>query len=455
MLHRFAFAGIFALLASTPLPAADRPNIIVIVSDDQGYNDLSVQGGREIPTPHIDSIASNGVRFTSGYVSGPYCSPTRAGLMTGRYQTRFGHEFNPGPAATTDADVGLPLTQATLADRLKAAGYVTGMVGKWHLGYSSKFHPMQRGFDEFFGFLGGAHSYVNSEEDPDNRILRGVQPVSEPAYLTDALGREAVAFIDRHKTPAKPFFLYWTFNAVHSPLQAPEKYLSRFATITDTRRRTYAAMLSAMDDAVGLALAKLREAGLENNTLIFYVSDNGGPASNGSNNHPLRGQKAQTLEGGIRVPFLVQWKGTLPAGVAYDQPVIQLDIHATALAAAGVAPTPAMNLDGVNLLPYLKGESSGPPHQALYWQFGEQMAIRAGDWKLVRHTDSDGRMELYNLAQDIGEKIDLGSANPAKAAELKAAWEQWHSRNVEPLWKARAKKSTTDPARKKNKNKAD
>jgi arylsulfatase A-like enzyme len=420
-------------MASQLLAAETRPNIIVIVSDDQGYNDLGVQGCKDIATPHIDALARGGIRFTSGYVSGPYCSPTRAGLITGRYQQRFGHEFNPGPAQNASEHMGLPLEEKTLADRLKAAGYATGMVGKWHLGYQDKFHPLKRGFDEFYGFLGGAHSYLDARADAANPILRGTQTVEEQEYLTDAFGREAVAYIDRHKE--HPFFLYLTFNAVHTPMHATEKYLARFASIQDERRRTYAAMTAAMDDNIGRVMGRLREAGLQENTLVFYVSDNGGPAANGSNNHPLRGYKAQTLEGGIRVPFFAYWQGRLPAGKTYDQPVIQLDIAATALAAAGIDASSENKLDGVNLLPYLTGEKTQSPHAALYWRFGPQMAIRRGDWKLVRHSGST-ETELYNLAKDIGEQNNLAQSEPGKLKELKAAWDEWNSQLREPLWQA-------------------
>ena len=341
-----------------------KPNIIVIVADDQGYADLGIQGGKDIPTPHIDSIAKHGVRCSNGYVSGPYCSPTRAGLLTGRYQQRFGHEFNPG-GASASGDLGLTLSEKTLANRLKAAGYATGMVGKWHLGSAPKFHPMQRGFDEYFGFLGGAHSYLEVGAGRD-AVLRGTEPVDKVSYLTDDFAREAVAFIDRHHS--QPFFLYLPFNSVHNPMHATAKYLDRFASIKDERRRTYAAMTSAMDDAVGAVLDKLDETKVADNTLIFYFSDNGGPPVNGSNNGVLRGNKAQTLEGGIRVPFFVQWKAKLPKGVVYEQPVIQLDIAPTALAAAGVTIGTEAKLDGVNLLPYLAGENKTAPHEALYWR---------------------------------------------------------------------------------------
>lgn len=447
--------GIVAGIDAKPANSADsvrRPNVIVIVADDQGYADLGCQGGKDIPTPNIDSLAANGVRCTNGYVSGPYCSPTRAGLMTGRYQQRFGHEFNPGPAQVAGDDVGLSLKEVTLADRLKGAGYATGMVGKWHLGYSAKFHPLQRGFTEYFGFLGGAHSYLDFTEDKLNPILRGAEPVNEKAYLTDVLGREAVAYIDRHQK--EPFFLYLTFNAVHTPMQATEKYLARFSQIADERRRTYAAMTSAMDDAVGAVLEKLRQANIEQDTMIFYISDNGGPPVNSSNNHPLRGYKAQTLEGGIRVPFMVQWKDHLPAGKTYAAPVIQLDIQPTALAAAGVTWSADAHLDGVNLLPHLMGESKKDPHDALYWRFGQQMAIRRGNWKLVKHAGSEAQ-ELYDLAADMGETKDLATANPEKVKELQAKYDAWNAELVAPAWGApNAQKANNKKANAKKKKAA-
>ncbi len=441
-----ALLGILSNLALAA--AAAKPNILVILSDDLGYGELGCQGFTpQIPTPNIDSIAAAGVRFTSGYVSGPYCSPTRAAFMTGRYQTRFGHEFNPGPARTAGKTFGLPLTETTIADRLKTAGYTTGWFGKSHLGYEPPFHPLKRGFDEFYGFLGGAHSYLDASADAANPILRGTKPTTDiDGYTTDAFAREAVAFIDRHQS--KPWFCYLAFNAVHAPLEATNKYLSRFSDISDNKRSRYAAMQSAMDDAVGSVLAKVRALGLEENTLIVFFSDNGGPTvQTTSANGPLRGFKAQTWEGGIRVPFMVQWKGHIPAGKVDDRPVIQLDIYPTALAAAGVAIQPEWQVEGVNLLPYLTGEKQGPPHEALYWRFGPQVAIRAGDWKLVKGAGSAGVQgiersaksnmqgaELYHLGRDIGEKTNLAAQEPAKVQELAAAWDRWNANNVEAKW---------------------
>lgn len=442
-LHGMWLVGAVLAAWLGPLPALQaqpkgKPNILVIVGDDMGYADVGVHGCKDIPTPHIDSIAKHGVRFTSGYVSGPYCSPTRAGLMTGRYQTRFGHEFNPGPQPKDE--VGLSLAETTIAQRLRALGYATGMVGKWHLGSAAKFHPMERGFQEYFGFLGGAHPYFPGKGAP---ILRGRENAMETEYLTDAFRREALGFIDRHK--AEPFFLYLAFNAVHTPLQATEKYLQRFAHIQDQARRKYAAMMSAMDDAIGAVLAKLRETGLEDNTLIFFISDNGGPVGvNGSNNFPLRGAKATTWEGGIRVEWLLQWKGRLAGGKLYEHPVIQLDILPTSVAAAGGSVPPDWKLDGVNLLPFLEGKSEGVPHTALFWRFGNQTAVRMGDMVLVEAKGSKGK-QLFNLREDIGQTKDLAAAHPERVRELQAAWNAWDKGNVPAAWKG-------GQAKKKDKN---
>jgi arylsulfatase A-like enzyme len=410
---------------------AARPNILIIVGDDMGYADIGVHGCKDIPTPHIDSLAKNGVRCTSGYVSGPYCSPTRAGLMTGRYQQRFGHEFNPGPVAGDD--VGLPLSETTLADRLKAAGYKTGMVGKWHLGYTEKYHPNNRGFQEYYGFLGGARSYFPLPNDPPvgGRMYRNQEVVPETdQYTTDTFTREATAFIDRHVKDE--WFLYLTYNAVHGPMNATEKYLDRFKNVSDENRRTYCAMMSAMDDGIGVVLKKLDENKLTENTLIFFVSDNGGPPVNSSSNGVLRGNKAQTWEGGVRVPYLVQWKGHIPAGKTFDNPVIQLDMHPTALAAAGVEAKNA-KFDGVNLLPYLEGKNTQPPHDSLYWRFGDQMAIRHGNLKLVQGRGADSRM-LFDLAADIGEKKDLSAEKPEVVRELTAKYDAWNATLEQPRW---------------------
>jgi arylsulfatase A-like enzyme len=450
ILRHTIFTFTFIALASVPLRAAAKPNILLIVGDDMGYADVGFHGCKDIPTPNLDALAASGVRFTSGYVSGPYCSPTRAGLLTGRYQTRFGHEFNPSGAAN-----GLPLTEKTIADRLKAAGYATGLVGKWHLGAGPEYHPLKRGFDEFYGFLGGAHSYFEP-----NGVWRGTQPVGELDYTTDAFGRESAAFIERHK--GAPWFLYLSFNAVHTPMHATGDRLAKFASVGDEKRQTYNAMMLAMDEAIGRVRTKLVEAGLEKNTLVFFISDNGGPTMpstsvNAARNEPLRGSKRTTLEGGIRVPFVVSWPSQLKPGV-YEEPAIQLDLTATALAAAGVNANPNWRAEGVDLLPFLRGEKSGTPHDALYWRFGQQMAIRVGDYKLVRYDNNADTLtgarnqpvsvaKLYNVATDPGENKDLAAAMPEKVTELQSKWDEWNATNIQPRWgSAHTDNDGADPA---------
>jgi arylsulfatase A-like enzyme len=410
-----------------------RPNILLIVADDLGYGELGCQGDPQVPTPHIDSISRNGIRFTSGYVSCPVCSPTRAGLMTGRYQQRFGHEFNPGNAAEA-GELGLSLKEKTIAQRLKHAGYATGAFGKWHLGYKPQFHPLERGFDEFYGFLGGAHDYRQahrtSKRDKGNPILRGRTPVKDISYTTTEFGNEAAAFIDRHHD--QPWFVYLSFNAVHAPLQAPGKHSHRFKGIKNDKRQTFARMLAAMDDAVGVVLTQLRHHHLEENTLIFFVSDNGGPTgSTTSRNDPLNGAKGQVFEGGIRVPFLMQWKGHLPEGKTDDRPVISLDILSTALAAAGQPVPKTDEIDGVSLLPYFNSEKNESPHEALFWRYGQKRAVRIGQWKL---TDQGDGAKLYDLNQDIGEKHDLSGQQPDTLQQLEAAYAKWNARNIPAKW---------------------
>ena len=420
-------------LAAAPGSAAQlgrKPNIVVILADDLGYADVGVHGCRDVPTPHVDSLAHNGVRLTDGYATHPGCSPSRAGLMSGRYQHRFGFEHNSGPERYAADNFGLPRSEKSLAERLKELGYATGMVGKWHIGFKPELTPPQRGFDFYFGFLSGAHTYLPDRPD-NNPLLLGSQVVEEKEYLTDAFGREAAAFIERSKEG--PFFLYLAFNAVHSPLEATQQYEDRFPNVTNPKRRTYAGMLSAMDDAVGRVLGKIREHRLEQDTLVFFYSDNGGPTpQTTSRNDPLRGYKGQVLEGGIRVPFLIQWKGQLPAGKVYEQPVMAFDIHATALAAAGGEPPVDKPLDGVNLIPFLTGDRSDAPHDRLFWRAGEQWAVRMGDWKLVRPRGEEP--QLYDLNSDVGEARDLAAKQPAKLRELQAAYDAWDQQMMAPQW---------------------
>ncbi len=447
-----------AATQATAASAGRKPNILVIVADDLGYADLSIQSPtKDIPTPNIDSLANGGVRFTQGYVSCPVCSPTRAGLLTGRYQQRYGHEVNPGPKADR-ATFGLPLSEITLADVLKKSGYSTGIVGKWHLGFQPEHDPTKRGFDEFFGFLPGAHSYDKLQPNGDSSIYRGTEPVDEKEYLTDAFSREAESFINRHKS--EPFFLYLAYNAVHLPLEPHPRYADRFPGITDERRRKYAGLLTALDDGVGRVLSALRANGLEEDTLIFFISDNGGPEVTGSTNTPLRGWKATLFEGGIRIPYFIRWKGHLPEGVTYEKPVISLDILPTAAAAAGAALPGDRVIDGANLLPHITGHDAAHPHEYLFWRMGDQSAVRSKDWKIVKadtgvlqRTFSDaspavaaqlGKIgetftgfkgeELYNLTDDIAESKDRQVEAPEALKELREAFAQWEKNTVPPAW---------------------
>jgi arylsulfatase A-like enzyme len=426
------------LLCAPASQAADQPaspNVIVIVADDLGYSDVGAQGlAPDIKTPNIDSIAANGVRFTNGYVTCPVCSPSRAGFLTGRYQERFGHELNPLPKAVKSDEFGLATDQVTIADEMRRAGYATGIIGKWHEGYEQKFRPLQRGFDEYFGFLGGGHGYMglrSAAAQGVNAIRRQDEPVDEKEYLTEAISREAIAFVKKHEE--KPFFLYVAYNAVHTPQQAPQKYQDRFPDAKDPMRKLMLAMLSAEDDGIGRLLAQLRDDKLEENTLVVFFSDNGGPTgANGSRNKPLRGYKGQIWEGGIRIPFMMQWKGKIEPGQVKNEPVITVDLLPTAMAAAGTAPRDPSKLDGVNLLPWLTGKVKPAPHETLYWRFTPQWAVRDGNYKLL-HTKAEGTM-LFDLEKDVGEKTDLTKTLPEVAARLQAKYEAWNKELHEPLW---------------------
>jgi arylsulfatase A-like enzyme len=330
--------------------------------------------------------------------------------------------------------------QVTLPQVLREAGYATGVVGKWHLGATPSLHPMQRGFQEMFGFLGGGHDYFRANPEGETReylipLQRDGRPAVESEYLTDALAREAAAFVRRHRSD--PFFLYLAYNTPHTPQQVSDKYLDRFRHIPDEKRRNYAAMVSALDDGAGKVLSTLAELGLERDTLVFFLSDNGGPiAVNGSSNAPLRGAKGQVYEGGIRVPFVARWPGRLAVGKTYREPVISLDVFPTALAAAGVAAPSRVQLDGVNLLPYLEGRAQGAPHERLFWRTGGGVsyAVREGRYKLVR--PAQGSPELFDLEADLGESRDLSGAKPGVRDRLLTAYERWNRELLPPRFES-------------------
>ncbi len=413
----------------SPPPAR---NVVIILADDLGYADVGYHGCKDVATPHIDSIAAAGVSFTNGYVTAAVCGPTRAGLLSGRYQQRIGCEQNIGPfRRSPDVKLGLPLEVKTMADRFKTLGFATGCFGKWHLGgeraFDTSLFPTSRGFDEFFGFLEGAASYVD-HTNKEKKYLRGTAVLDgEPDYYTRALGREAVSFIDRHKD--ERFLLYLPFNAVHAPMQADPKDLKRVAGIADPNRRKLAAMLTSMDDEIGRVLEKLREHGLERNTLVVFFSDNGGkPGNNFSLNHPLRGQKGTFYEGGIRIPFCMRWPARLPAGMVVDDPVISLDLLPTTIAAAGGRVGEDWRCEGINLLPRLNGSVKRLPERTLFWKSGPRWAVRHGDWKLLKEGKAPPR--LFNLAKDISEKHDLAAEHPKQVKQLRRLWLDWEKDNI-------------------------
>ncbi len=420
-----------ALLSSTSFA---KPNIVLFVADDMGYADCGFTGCKDIATPNIDALAKSGVRFTSGYTSGCVCSPTRAGLISGRYQQRFGFDANaegrPKPGVTDRGPRALDLKQVTFAQRMKTLGYATGIFGKWHVGAEDGYQPHQRGFDSTYCIypFGLAGKGPNGETPPP--VYRNGAVVATPKNHMEAFCAEALAFVDAHQKD--PFLLYLPFTAVHGPFVGPQPWLDQQDTAMPASRRRYGADLQQMDDIIGRVMARLRALGLEENTLVFFFSDNGGPGG-AADNGPLRGTKWTVWEGGIRVPFIASWKGRIPAGRVLDQPVIQLDAAATALAAAGAELKPEWQLDGANLLPLLEGKTDAAPHEALYWRFGIQYAVRQGDWKLVKpHIDLAPR--LHNLAQDIGEQNDVAAQNPEKVKQLQALWDAWNANNEPPRW---------------------
>ncbi|MCB0458473.1 MAG: sulfatase-like hydrolase/transferase [Flavobacteriaceae bacterium] len=417
-----------------------KPNIIIVLADDLGYNDVGFNGSTDIKTPNIDKIANNGVVFTNGYVSYAVCGPSRAGLMTGRCQDRFGFSRNP-LFAPKDSTQGLPLSEETLATVLKRGGYRTMAIGKWHLGAHPSQRPLNRGFDEFFGFLSGGHHYfpekwdlndiseVKSQYDPyRTKLLKNNDRIEETEYLTDALSREAVSFIESNKE--QPFFLYLAYNAPHTPLQATQKYLDRYENIEDTKRRTYAAMVSAMDDGVGRVLNTLEKLNLDRNTIVFFLSDNGGPEPhNASDNGLLREGKGTLYDGGIRVPFAVQWPTVIPKGEKYDRPIISLDIFATAIHYAGV--NPKKTLDGINIIPYISSNNEGIPHEFLFWRMFDKkaFAVRNGNMKVTKW---DIKSELFNITNDIGEENSLEDAFTLQ--QLESSYYNWNTKNSNPVF---------------------
>ncbi|MBA6314488.1 sulfatase [Cellulophaga baltica] len=432
---------IIIILFQHIIAAQEQPNIIILFADDAGYADFGFQGSTEMKTPNLDKLAQQGVTFTQGYVTDATCGPSRAGLITGKYQQRFGYEEINVPGYMSENskfladDMGLPLDQVTIADYLKKLGYKTAMYGKWHLGDADRFHPTKRGFDEFYGFRGGARSYFGYEEASsahhDTKMERGFGNFEEPQrYVTDALADEAIAFMRKNKK--NPFFIYLAFNAVHTPMEATEEDMNAFPDLTG-KRKELAAMTLALDRACGKVLNKLKELGLDKNTIVVFSNDNGGPTDkNASLNLPLSGTKSNHLEGGIRVPFVMRWPKTIKKGSQYNYPISTLDLLPTFYVAAGGNSHDLTDVDGVDLIPYLQGTNKSRPHQTLFWKKEVRLAYREGDWKLIRFADRPA--ELYDLSTDIGEQNDLATTHPERVKTMFKKMFEWESTLERPLW---------------------
>jgi len=413
-----------------PSPAAARPNVVIIFADDMGYGDVACYDAIDFNTPHIDSIAAHGVKFTAGYVTASICGPSRAGLLSGRYQQRFGFETNPTPPwVAWDNYLGLPTAIEILPELLKRAGYTTGVVGKWHLGLRPQFHPNHRGVDYFWGMQTGMHSYIKTHDfwfNWGNEIQENGKPDDDWSYLTDAIAARGVEFIQRHA--GEPFFLYLPFNAPHGPTQATADYLARVPLRVREARRAYAAMIIALDDGVGRILETLRRYDLEKNTLVFFLTDNGVHRAVKSRSSSLNGGKGCIEDGGVRVPFLVQWPGVIPEGVEYDKLVCSFDLYATAAAVAGIEPR--QPIDGVNLLPFVVGKNQASPHDTLYWREFTRAGLRHGKWKLIREAGLP--TALYDLEKDPGETENLIAEMPERTAALEGLWNSFNDEMKPP-----------------------
>ncbi len=482
--HGPSAAAIYSDTVQVRRGAEPRPNIVVLLADDLGQTDISLYGSPYVQTPHIDRLGQEGVVFTEGYITSPICSPSRAGLLTGRYQQRFGFEFQPHDIYLTNRlqyygfrwfvdsypwspiymdavpdkvdrrDQGLPPTELTLAELLKPYGYATACIGKWHLGHKDFALPHRRGFDLHYGFYNShslfapegspgivdqhvaedwTDSYIwGSQRNGPSAIVRNGEVLQEKEYLTDRLAEEAVRFIRQNQD--QPFFLYVPFNAPHTPLQAPEALYRQFDHIDDPYRRIYQAMILSLDKAVGAIVDEVDRLGLAENTLIFFLSDNGGATYTlTTDNAPFKGGKITNFEGGIRVPFLLRWSGHISPGMRYDDPVSALDIVTTAAAASGARLPGDRVYDGTDLLPLLRDSIPTPPERALFWQMGFAKAVRQGPWKLLINDYQQDTL-LYHLKRDPYERENLCGSRQDIVQRLTGAHAAWANELAEPLW---------------------
>ena len=472
------------LAEKVPETKEKRPNIVVILADDLGKTDISHYGGTNVKTPFIDGIGKDGVTFTEGYISSPICSPSRAGLLTGRYQQRFGYEYQPHdryprnmleyfvyqnfidsrewnltkektfPDFEAILEQGLPMEEFTLAELMQKHGYETGIIGKWHLGSEPHCQPNKRGFDYQYGFYEAYSLYQADTANPDilnqhhkdfsdKYIWKGARKgncalrcnhavVEDSTYLTTKLALESAEFIKKHKE--EPFFLYIPFSAPHTPFQAPREYYDQFAHVADRNKRIYYSMIKALDDAVGYVLESIKSAGIEENTIVWFLSDNGGATyTRATDNYPLKGGKFTNFEGGLNVPFMLKWPGKIQPGTKLKEPVIAMDVFQTSAEIAGLELPKDRPYDGVNLLPFLEPGSKDQPHEALFWRSKYTWAIRKGPWKLITDEKS-GNHALYNLILDKNEHQNLYDFSPDIVKMLEEAYKAWEKGTVPPKW---------------------
>ncbi len=423
---------ILSLFTAFASLSAKSPNFIVIMADDLGYGDVGFHGSTQINTPYLDDLAASGIVFEKGYVSAPVCAPSRAGFITGRNQVSFGFDNNLAASQPGfDPEFGgLPVDVPTVPRLLQIAGYRTGLVGKWHLGEHTQFHPLNRGFDDFWGLLAGARTYYDTPQSPSRTIQSNYTDDPKITYLTDDMTREAVRFIERNKD--NPFYLFLSYTAPHSPMEALDEDLALYSHIEDEGRRIYAAMVHRMDVGIGKVIKAVDDLNIRENTLVVFLSDNGGPNDqNYSINPPLNGQKGILLEGGIRVPFVISWPGTLAKGKTYPHSITSLDLAPTFLNLAGE--TPPENLDGTDLMPYLLADRwDQVPNPELLWRFTISASIQRGNWKLLRLPDRTPM--LYNLSEDISEQQNLADRFPQKVDTLLRTLGLWDVRMPHPLF---------------------
>ena len=417
----------FSILFSCSIESDSKPNIIIILADDAGYSDFGFMGSDEIKTPNIDQLALDGVTFNNAYVSASVCSPSRAGLLTGMYQQRFGHECN----LDSDVNNSFDPNQITIAEALKTEGYNTGLIGKWHLGDKTQNHPLKNGFDYFWGFISGARNYFyDPNEKSRNSIRNVVENYSETnfeGYLTDVLGNKAVNFIDKNHQSNTPFFLFLSFNAPHTPMQAKNEVLEKFK---DNPRRVYASMMWSMDEAIGNVIDGLKENNQYNNTIIYFLSDNGAAMSNDASPFPFKGWKGNQYEGGIKTPMIMTWKNKIKSNTQFDGFISALDIFKTSLEASNVNKEFMLNADGKNIMNYLNDNNI--KNENLFWRKDKMATVRSGNYKLIRLNDTS--TVLYNIKKNYFEDDNIKSKQSKIHDSLLILLSDWEKRLINPNW---------------------